>query len=215
MVHHDAHGVWIVEIDPDLCSGMEWASVEGTGVRQCSRPPQFDDGCCYEHSQCENLEMVAFKRKLASLAGPADPSVYILAQLSMTVVEELLADLNAIKPLTRRDHVGKLRLAGMLSATLTTLMWKAKMWRQQSSGPWMDPELGRRHRESSGNLFEFSLRKHFAVLEVSPKATREEVLKAWRKLARQYHPDAEGGDEERMKVINLAKDRIFRLKRWD
>lgn len=215
LVHHDAHGVWMVDIDPELCLGIEWECMEDGGVRQCSRPPQFDDGCCYEHSQCESLEMVAFKRKLASVAGPADPSVYVLGQLSIAMVQELISDLKAIRPLTRRDRIGQARFGDMLDAALKTLMWKVKLRQQRSSGPWMDPEMWRRHRESSVNPFEFSLRKHFAILEVSPKATREEVVKAWRKLARQFHPDSEGGDEERMKAINLAKDRIFRLRKWE
>lgn len=215
LVHHDAYGVWVVEIDPKLCAGIEWAGIEEGGVHQCKRSPEFDDGCCYEHSQCENLEMTAFKRKLASLTGPADPSVYVLSQLSIPIVEELISELKAIEPLTRKDHVGQTSLAGMLAAAFTTLMWKERLRRQRPSGPWADPELGRRHRESSVNPFEYSLRRHFAVLEVSPKATREEVVKAWRKLARRYHPDSEDGDEERMKVINLAKDRIFRIRKWE
>ena len=38
---------------------------------------------------------------------------------------------------------------------------------------------------------------------------------AWKRLAKRCHPDREGGDEEKMKAVNLAKERIFRLRRWD
>ena len=77
------------------------------------------------------------------------------------------------------------------------------------------PEFFERHRRSSGNTFDYALKKHFLVLEVASDATRQQVLNAWRRLARRHHPDAAGGDEERMKAINLAKERIFRIKRWD
>lgn len=214
LVHHDAYGVWIVDVDPARCAGMEWVGIEEGGFRQCQRAPRFDDGCCYEHSQCESPEMVAFKRKLAALAGPGEPSVYVLSQLTMRVIEDLMSDLKVISPMTRRDRLDRERLTRMLATALATLVWKAKL-RERRSGPWMDPELFRRHRESSVSPFEYSLRGHFAVLEVSPKATREEVVKAWRRLARRYHPDSQEGDEERMKVINLAKERIFRIRKWD
>ena len=215
LVYHDAYGVWIIDVDPAFCTGIEWAGIEAGGARQCHRSPKFDDGRCYEHSECESSEMVALRRKLAALVGPANPSVYALAQLSMPIVEELYADVQAIQPLTRKDRIGRDRLAGMLKATLATLKWKEKMRRLRSGHGWFDPELEWRHRRSSVNPFAFSVRKHFAVLEVSPKATREEVVKAWRQLARKYHPDSEAGDEERMKVINLAKEHIFRFKQWD
>ena len=77
------------------------------------------------------------------------------------------------------------------------------------------PEFEERHRRSSINTYEYSLKKYFILLEVSESASRDDVLKAWRKMARRYHPDAEGGDEEMMKHVNLAKERIFRLRRWD
>jgi hypothetical protein len=34
-------------------------------------------------------------------------------------------------------------------------------------------------------------------------------------MGRRHHPDAAGGDEERMKAINLPKEGIFRIKRGE
>jgi DnaJ-domain-containing protein 1 len=58
----------------------------------------------------------------------------------------------------------------------------------------------------------------YEVLEVKPTATRDEIMTAYRKLVRQYHPDylQERGDElkqladRKMKEINLAKDEALR-----
>jgi hypothetical protein len=49
----------------------------------------------------------------------------------------------------------------------------------------------------------------FAVLGVSPDATLEEVRVARRRLARRAHPD-HGGDEARMREINLAFDQAVK-----
>ena len=49
----------------------------------------------------------------------------------------------------------------------------------------------------------------FAVLGVSPDATLDEVRVARRRLARGAHPD-HGGDEARMREINLAFDQAVR-----
>jgi molecular chaperone DnaJ len=52
---------------------------------------------------------------------------------------------------------------------------------------------------------------YYKILGVPETATAKEVTKAYRKLARQYHPDANAGDakaEERFKEISAAYDVI-------
>ena len=51
----------------------------------------------------------------------------------------------------------------------------------------------------------------YKVLGISPDATDEEVKKAYRAMAKKYHPDLNPGDknaEQKMKEINEAYDRI-------
>src|SRR5688572_19960590 len=50
---------------------------------------------------------------------------------------------------------------------------------------------------------------YYAALGVSEKASQDEIKKAFRKLARKYHPDSTGGDkskEAKFKEVNSAYD---------
>ena len=49
---------------------------------------------------------------------------------------------------------------------------------------------------------------HYEVLGVSRDATQDEIKKAYRKLARQLHPDVNPGEEasERFKLVTHAYD---------
>lgn len=45
---------------------------------------------------------------------------------------------------------------------------------------------------------------YYKILDVDKTASQDEVKKAFRKLAHQYHPDKKGGDEAKFKEINEA-----------
>ncbi len=47
---------------------------------------------------------------------------------------------------------------------------------------------------------------YYKVLGISSEATEKEVTRAYRKLAKQYHPDAHPGSEDRFKEISAAYD---------
>lgn len=211
------NGLWVVDINPNMCLGYEWFGADNGGLKQCRQEPLFNDGRCYKHSGVENPELTAFKRRLTYLIGPCDPNPWHLTQLSLHVVEEMFQTLRRISPLTQKDFDERLNLLKVIVSARAWLKWKAEM-RRRSSDTRVPPEFEHRHRASSGNTFEYSIRKYFTVLEISPEATREETLRAWKRLARLYHPDASpytGGNEEKMKEINYAKERIFRLRRWE
>lgn len=47
---------------------------------------------------------------------------------------------------------------------------------------------------------------YYKVLGVSSDASAKEITQAYRKLARKFHPDAEGGDETKFKEVSAAYD---------
>ena len=56
----------------------------------------------------------------------------------------------------------------------------------------------------------------YRVLGVSPQATDDEVKKAYRALAKKYHPDVNHGSAEaeaRMKEVNEAYSLVMKLRR--
>ena len=45
---------------------------------------------------------------------------------------------------------------------------------------------------------------YYKILAVSKNASQEEIKRAFRRLAHQYHPDKKGGDEQKFKEVNEA-----------
>ncbi len=216
VVDDNDHGIWIVEMNPEYCQGVVWTDLAWGHFRQCPNKAQFQDNKCYEHSEWENPAITALDRKLSYLAGPRNPTPFSVGQLPIHTIEELMRDLFDITPKTRIQKEICSARATLLKSARAFALWKDSLRkRHEQDWEWMDPELGRRHSRSSINPFEYSLKRSFAVLELVPEATKDEVIKAWRNLARKYHPDKQGGDEEAMKEVNFAKDRIFRIRRWD
>jgi hypothetical protein len=207
------NGVWIVAVDDHKCLGMIWLGRAMGGYRQCEQAPCFSDRRCYEHSEFQDPEMLAFLQYVRYLAGPAKPTAYAFLSLGIVRVQELLERILGTVPASKKDRLERERYVKMLRAAYATLKWRA-LRRGAAQRTEIPFELWERHRRSAINPFEFSVKKYFEVLEIPVDSTRDQVVKAWKNLCRLYHPDLERGDEERMKKINLAKDRIFRIRRW-
>lgn len=47
-------------------------------------------------------------------------------------------------------------------------------------------------------------KNYYSILGVEKSATKDDIKKAFRKLAHQYHPDKQGGDEGKFKEVNEA-----------
>lgn len=45
---------------------------------------------------------------------------------------------------------------------------------------------------------------HYHTLEISPDATQKEIDRAYRRLAKEFHPDCERGSHEKMVSLNVA-----------
>lgn len=59
------------------------------------------------------------------------------------------------------------------------------------------------------------MRDPYEVLGVPRGASEEEVTKAYRQLAKKYHPDLNPGDEEAAKKMSEVNDAYDRIKRGD
>ncbi len=54
---------------------------------------------------------------------------------------------------------------------------------------------------------------HYEILNVSKGATPEEIKRAYRLMAKQYHPDKKDGDKDKMIAVQIAYDTLSNPKR--
>ena len=56
------------------------------------------------------------------------------------------------------------------------------------------------------------MRDPYEVLELSPGASDDEIKAAYRKLAKKYHPDLNGGSAHKSTAMTSATDRnVYRM----
>lgn len=214
IIRSEDHGVWVIHFNTKLCMGVVWEGESDGRFCQCMHKPAFVDNRCYEHTDYESPEMVAFERELKYLTAVAEPNVFFVSQLNLDEVEELINELKRIVPKSHKEEIKQKKLYFMLRAAQARLKWKERS-RKRVFDSWIPDDMWERHRRSTFNPFEATLKKYFVILEVTAQSSRDEVLKAWKRLARKYHPDKENGNEELMKQINSAKERIFKIRHWD
>jgi|SaaInlStandDraft_6_1057023.scaffolds.fasta_scaffold186238_1 DnaJ-domain-containing protein 1 len=69
----------------------------------------------------------------------------------------------------------------------------------------MELEPGSEHRVTLPNL------SPFEILGLTPQATADQIETAYRKLAKNRHPDTTKGDKEAMQRLNTAKEESLRI----
>lgn len=80
-----------------------------------------------------------------------------------------------------------------------------KLWEKRQ-------EEHKKFRAEHGNLFDFSklfdFKDNYKILGVERTASKDEVKKAYRNLAKQHHPDV-GGNVEKFREINQAYEKLM------
>ncbi len=74
-------------------------------------------------------------------------------------------------------------------------------------------EAHRQRAENAGQPYASALAEYYALLQIEPSTERDTVKRAYRRLARRYHPDVNDGDASatrRMQQINHAYRVIMR-----